>query len=223
MSSNNNSLKSSIARKVVMALSGLFLVTFLVVHLSVNLISVFSAEMFNTASEFMGTNALIQFIFQPILIAGVIVHFVMGMYLEMKNRQSRPVKYAKYNGGANASWMSRNMIYSGLVVLAFLGLHFYDFWFPEMKFKYVDGLSDPNRYFPELVEKFHSPVKVGLYVLAFVFLALHLLHGFQSSFQSVGFNHGKYTTFIKKLGQVFAIVVPLGFIIIALFHHFTAH
>ena len=222
MSSNQNSLKSSIGKKVVMALSGLFLVSFLIIHLSVNFISVFSDEMFNTASEFMGTNGLIQFVLQPILIIGVIVHFVMGMYLEVQNRTSRQVKYAKFNGNANASWMSRNMIYSGLVVLAFLAVHFYDFWFPEMNFKYVMNESNPSRYFPELVEKFHSPIRVGLYVLSFVFLALHLMHGFQSSFQSVGVNHKSYTPFIKKLGLAFAVIVPGLFIYIALFHHFTA-
>lgn len=220
--SNNKGLKSSIGRKIIMALSGLFLVSFLLLHLAVNFISVCSADAFNVASEFMGTNPLVQFLLQPILIAGVIIHFMMGIYLELKNKAARQVKYAKYNGSANASWASRNMIISGLVVLAFLGLHFYDFWFPEMQYKYVDGFSDATRYYPELVEKFHSPLRVGIYVLSFVLLAFHLLHGFQSSFQSVGFNHNKYNPFIKKLGVLFAVIVPLGFIFIALFHHFNA-
>lgn len=222
MSSNNTSTSSSIGRKLVMALSGLFLVSFLLLHLAVNLLSLFSADAYNVASEFMGTNWVVQFILQPVLILGVIIHFVMGIKLEMQNRAARDIKYAMYKGSANSSWMSRNMIISGLVVLAFLGLHFYDFWFPEMKFKYVDGLSDAERYFPELVEKFHSPVRVGIYVISFVLLSLHLLHGFQSSFQSVGVNSKKYTPFIKKCGDMFAIIIPLGFVIIALFHHFTA-
>lgn len=222
MSSNNTSTSSSIGRKLVMALSGLFLVSFLLLHLAVNLLSLFSADAYNVASEFMGTNWVVQFILQPVLILGVIIHFVMGIKLEMQNRAARDIKYAMYKGSANSSWMSRNMIISGLVVLAFLGLHFYDFWVPEMKFKYVDGLSDAERYFPELVEKFHSPVRVGIYVISFVLLSLHLLHGFQSSFQSVGVNSKKYTPFIKKCGDMFAIIIPLGFVIIALFHHFTA-
>lgn len=215
--------KSSIARKWVMALSGLFLVSFLLLHFAVNFISLFSEAQYNTASEFMGTNQLVQFLLQPILIIGVIVHFVMGMILEVQNRSARSVKYAKYKGSANASWISRNMIYSGLVVLAFLALHFVDFWFPEMKFKYVEGLSDPERYYGELKHRFENPVRVGLYVVSFVFLMLHLLHGFQSAFQSAGFNHNRYTPIIKKLGIVFAVVIPVGFIVIALYHHFTPH
>lgn len=212
---------SSIGRKVVMALSGLFLVSFLLLHFTVNFISVFSADAYNAASEFMGTNPLVQFLLQPILILGVVLHFVMGMLLEIQNRSARAVNYAKYKGSANASWVSRNMIYSGLVVLLFLAVHFLDFWFPEMKFKYVDGLSDPERYFHDLQKKFVNPIKVTVYVLSFVALMLHLLHGFQSSFQSVGFNHKKYSPALKVLANVFAIVIPLGFIFIALFHHFS--
>jgi succinate dehydrogenase / fumarate reductase cytochrome b subunit len=117
-------LSSSIARKVAMALSALFLIIFLIIHLTVNLTSLFSEKVFNEMSHFMGTNPLIQFAMQPVLIFGVVFHFVMGFVLELKNKQARNVKYVKYNGGASASWMSRNMIYSGLVILAFLILHF---------------------------------------------------------------------------------------------------
>jgi len=214
-------IQSSIARKVAMALSGLFLVFFLLQHFSINLTSVFSEDAFNAASHFMGTNPVVQFGLQPVLIFGVVFHFVMGFILEAKNKSARPVKYANYNGGANASWMSRNMIYSGLVVLAFLGLHFYDFWIPEMVHKYVEFKpEDSARYYHELQEKFVSPVRTILYVISFVFLALHLLHGFASSFQSVGVNN-KYSTSIQKFAKAFAIVIPAGFIFIALFHHFN--
>lgn len=214
-------LKSSIAKKVAMALSGLFLITFLTLHFVINLTSVFSADAFNAASHFMGYNPVIQFAMQPILIAGVVFHFVMGIVLEIKNRSARPVAYASYNGSANASWASRNMIISGLVVLAFIGLHFYDFWVHEMVYKYVDVNSiEPTRYYEELNHKFESPIRTGLYTLAFVLLSIHLWHGFNSSFQSVGFNN-KYSKSLHKLGYSFAIIVPIGFIIIALFHHFN--
>jgi succinate dehydrogenase / fumarate reductase cytochrome b subunit len=213
-------LSSSIARKVTMALSGLFLITFLTLHFSINLTSVFSENVFNECSHFMGYNPLIQFIMQPVLVAGVIFHFVMGMVLELQNRKARPVAYAKYNGAANASWASRNMIISGLVVLAFIGLHFYDFWIQEITYKYVQSNTpDPARYYSELIEKFESPIRTGLYCLAFLLLSLHLWHGFSSAFQSVGFNN-KYSKSVQKLGYAFAIVVPFGFIFIALFHHF---
>jgi succinate dehydrogenase / fumarate reductase cytochrome b subunit len=214
-------LGSSIAKKVAMALSGLFLISFLALHFFINSISVFSAETFNSFSHFMGYNPLIQYVMQPILVAGVIFHFVMGFVLEIQNRNARPIAYAKNNGSANSSWASRNMIISGLVVLAFLGLHFYDFWFPEMVYKYVEGNPiDETRYFTELVHKFESPVRTGLYCLAFVLLFLHLWHGFNSSMQSVGFNN-KFSRALHKLGFAFAIVVPFGFIFIALFHHFN--
>jgi len=214
-------LKSSIAKKVAMALSGIFLILFLALHFFVNLVSVFSAENYNAMSHFMGYNPLIQFVMQPVLVAGVIFHFVMGMVLELKNRKARPIAYVKYNGAANASWASRNMIISGLVVLAFLFLHFYDFWLAEMMYKYVNvNAIEETRYFPELVHKFDSPVRTGLYCIAFVLLSIHLWHGFNSSFQSVGFNN-KYSKSLHKLGYSFAIVVPFGFIFIALFHHFN--
>jgi succinate dehydrogenase / fumarate reductase cytochrome b subunit len=214
-------LKSSIAKKVAMALSGLFLILFLSLHFIINLTSVFSADAFNTASHFMGYNPIIQFVMQPILIAGVVFHFIMGIVLELKNRKARPIAYVNYNGAANASWASRNMIISGLVVLAFIGLHFYDFWVHEIVYKYVDVNSiEPTRYYEELNHKFESQIRTALYSLAFVLLAIHLWHGFNSSFQSVGFNN-KYSKSLHKLGYAFAIVVPFGFIIIALFHHFN--
>jgi succinate dehydrogenase / fumarate reductase cytochrome b subunit len=214
-------LKSSIAKKVAMALSGLFLIMFLSLHFFINMVSVFSADSFNAMSHFMGYNPLIQFVMQPVLVAGVVFHFVMGMVLELKNRKARPIAYVKYNGAANASWASRNMIVSGLVVLAFIGLHFYDFWVQEIVYKYVDVNSiEPTRYFEELNHKFESPIRTGLYCVAFLLLSLHLWHGFGSSLQSVGFSN-KYSRFLQKVGYAFAIVVPFGFIFIALFHHFN--
>ncbi len=214
-------LKSSIAKKVAMALSALFLIIFLLIHVTVNLMSVFSEEAFNAASHFMGTNPLIQFGMQPILIFGVVFHFVLGFVLEIKNRKAVGVPYAKNNGAANSTWMSRNMIFSGIVILAFIVLHFIDFWIPGMDHKYIQVLpEDPTRYFGELQHKFLSPIRVSAYVIAFVMLALHLLHGFQSAFQSMGMNN-KYTKFVKNFGKLYAILIPLLFIIIALFHHFN--
>ncbi len=220
-------LSSSIARKVAMALSAFFLIIFLLVHLAVNITSLFSEDVFNKLSHFMGTNPLIQFAMQPVLIFGVIFHFVLGFVLEIKNRQSRNVKYVKFKGAANATWMSRNMTISGGVILAFLVVHFIDFWIPEINAKYVMGNwagtvegHEGLKYYYELQHKFRSPVRVGFYVFSFVLLALHLLHGFQSAFQSIGFNN-KYSKGIKLFGKIYAIGIPLGFIIIALYHYFN--
>ena len=212
-------ITTTIARKVAMALSGLFLILFLGQHFTINITSVFSEKTFNFLSHFMGNNPLVQFILQPVLIFGVVFHFILGFVLQIKNNKSRNVKYISYRGSANASWVSRNMIISGIVVLSFLGLHFYDFWLPEMNYKYVDFLpQDPDRYYEELVHKFHSPVRVFIYALSFIFLSLHLFHGFASSFQSVGFNN-KYTRSIKLFTVAFSLIIPAGFIFIAIFHH----
>ena len=219
-------LNSSIGRKFAMALSALFLMVFLLQHFTINLLSVFSEDTFNNVSHFMGTFWLVQYMLQPVLIFGVIFHFVMGFVLEIRNRNARQISYAKNNGGANSSWMSRNMIWSGLAILAFIGLHFYDFWLPEISTKYIQGdmsgllANGEFRYFEELQHKFVDIWRVVLYCVAFVFLALHLLHGFNSAFQSVGANN-KYTKGLKGFGKAYAIIIPLGFIFIALFHHFN--
>lgn len=212
-------LKSSLARKLVMALSGLFLVVFLTQHFVINFTSVIDPETFNTLSHFMGYNPIVQFALQPVLIAGVVIHFIMGFVLEIKNRGARSVSYAKYNGGANAPWVSRNMIFSGAVVLAFLGLHFYDFWIHEITYKYVEVRAEnPARYHAETVEKFAPIWRTVLYVISFVLLSLHLLHGFASSLQTMGVNN-KYSPLLKKITTWFAVLIPLGFIFIAVYHH----
>ncbi len=204
-----------------MALSGLFLVVFLTQHFTINLTSVFSENIFNTISHFMGNNFVVQFILQPILIFGVVFHFIMGFILEYINRKSRDTSYVSFKGSSNSNWMSRNMIYSGIVILSFLGLHFYDFWIPEINYKYVEVLPlDQDRYYQELVHKFESPIRTTIYSVSFVFLALHLYHGFSSSFQSVGFNN-KYSSALKLFANGFSIIIPLGFIFIAIYHHFS--
>lgn len=214
--------KSSIGRKVAMALSALFLMFFLLQHLFINLLSVFSPDAFNEVSHFMGTNPLVQFALQPVLIFAVVFHFVMGFILELKNKKANGVSYAKNNGAANSSWSSRNMIYSGLVILAFIVLHFIDFWIPEINTKYivgdVSGLHNGEfRYYHELVEKFQNPLRVGAYVISFILLGLHLAHGFTSAFQSMGSTAGRKKN-LQLFGKAYSILIPLGFVFVALFH-----
>ena len=220
-------LKSSIARKIAMALSAFFLMIFILQHFAINILSVFNPELFNDVSHFMGTNPLVQFVLQPVLIFGVVFHFLMGFVLEYKNRASRTVSYAMNKGNANSTWMSRNMIYSGGFILAFLIIHFIDFWIPEINTKYIVGdtsglLSDGSdfRYFEQLQHKLIPLWREVLYCVGFVFLSLHLLHGFNSAFQSVGANN-KYTKGLKSFGKIYALSIPFGFIFIALFHFFN--
>ena len=217
-------LNSTIGRKYAMALSAMFLLIFLIMHLSVNMISVFSESAFNDASYFMGYNPLVQFLMQPILMFAVIFHFVMGFVLEIKNNKARPVKYAENGASVNSTWMSRNMIISGAVILAFLGVHLYDFWLHEMTYKYAPGHGDPTdmtRFWGELHAKFADLWRVILYVISFILLGLHLAHGFQSSFQSIGARHPKYTPVIKAIGTWYSILIPLGFIIVSVYHYVT--
>ncbi|TMM29829.1 succinate dehydrogenase cytochrome b subunit [Polaribacter aestuariivivens] len=217
--------KSSIGRKVAMALSAFFLMFFLLQHLSINILSVFSPDTFNEVSHFMGTNPVVQFALQPVLIFAVVFHFVMGFILELRNSKARKVSYAKNNGAANSTWFSRNMILSGITILAFIVLHFIDFWFPEINTKFIQGDWSGTmegvegfRYYEELVHKFVSPLRVGAYVIAFVFLGLHLAHGFASAFQSVGASTIRKKQ-LQTFGKAYAIIVPAGFIFIALYHH----
>ena len=214
-----NLFSTSIGKKFAMAISAIFLMIFLLQHFIINITSVFSEDIFNMLSHFMGTNPLVQFILQPILIAGVLFHFIMGFYLEIQNRKAAKYEYQKEKGSANSTWMSRNMITSGLVILAFLVLHFIDFWVPEMNYKYIEFLpEDPNRYYEELVHKFENPLRVAMYCISFVLLALHLLHGFTSSLRSMGTNKS-YVSSAKTAGIIYSIGIPLGFCVIAIFHY----
>lgn len=218
-------LNSSIGRKIAMALSAFFLMVFIVQHFAINLLSVIDSNLFNKVSHFMGTNPIVQFVLQPILIFGVVFHFLMGFILEYKNKKARNISYAINKGGANSTWMSRNMIYSGGFILVFLIIHFIDFWIPEINTKYIlgdtSGLSDNGnnlRYFDELKHKFVPLWRVVLYCIGFIFLSLHLMHGFNSAFQSIGANN-KYTKSLKGFGKMYSIIIPVGFIFIAIFHH----
>ena len=161
----NQLFASSVGRKFAMALSAFFLIIFLVQHFTINFTSTISEDSFNQISHFMGTNPLVQFILQPILMFGVVFHFIMGFYLEFKNRSSRgSVKYFSNKASANSSWVSRNMIWSGLFILFFLAFHFYDFWIPEMNYKYVEFKPEnPTRYYSEVNHMFEKPY-TGRYI-----------------------------------------------------------
>jgi succinate dehydrogenase / fumarate reductase cytochrome b subunit len=218
--------KSSIGRKVSMALSAFFLMFFLLQHLSINILSVVNPDLFNEVSHFMGTNPVVQFALQPVLIFAVVFHFVMGFILELKNRKANGAGYAKNNGAANSTWFSRNMILSGITILAFIVLHFIDFWFPEINTKFIQGDWSGTmegveglRYHEELVHKFMHPARVVAYVVAFIFLGLHLAHGFTSAFQSVG--AASLRKKLEKVGIAYSVIVPFGFIFIALYHFFN--
>jgi len=206
-------LSSSVGRKVAMSLSGLFLITFLLVHLGVNLTLFVGKDTFNGASHFMATNPVIQ-VMQYVLAAGFIFHIAMGIWLELKNRASRPIKYAKNNAAANSGWASRNMIYTGILVLMFIILHLKDF-FVKIKFGQV------HDDYELVTQLFKNPIYVIIYVIAFLLLGIHLSHGFQSAFTSIGARAPKYLKCVKNLGMTFSYFIALGFSVIAVYFYFA--
>lgn len=215
-------LKTTVARKYAMGLSGLFLVLYLALHVTVNFISTISPDIYNKLSEFMGYNFIVQALLQPILVIGVVFHFVMAFVLETNNRKARPIKYVKYNQQSNTTWMSRNMIYTGGVVLLFLALHMYDFFFPEIGHKFGTGYDSAvaHDFYHEVWIAFQDPVRLILYIVAFIFLMLHLLHGFYGSFQSIGWGD-KRSAAMRGFAKWYSVIVPVLFIYIALFHYFV--
>ena len=206
------SQSSSIVRKVTMSLSGLFLLTFLPLHLLINSLSLCSADLFNDAVHFMETNLLIQ-VMQPALGIGFLVHIIMGIKLEMQNRKARPIKYEFEDAKGSSTWASRNMIVTGLLLLAFLCLHMANY-FVKMKFTGMDGQTA----FELVTNLFSMWYYVVIYVVSFVLLGVHLSHGFSSAFQSVGANHTKYNPIIKMAAQGYVAVITIGFTIIQIQH-----
>ncbi|MCB0760538.1 MAG: succinate dehydrogenase cytochrome b subunit [Flavobacteriales bacterium] len=215
--SNTKWLSTSIGRKFFMALTGLFLITFITLHLAINLLTMVSKDAFNEASHFMATNPLIQ-VMQYVLAAGFLIHIVMGINLTLKNKSARPEKYAYNRPSANSGFSSRSMIITGMLVLVFLVLHLRDY-FVELKFGDMNGFDND---YDLVVTLFGMWYYTLIYVLAFIALGIHLNHGFQSAFQSMGANHSRYTPLIKKLGAVYCVIIAAGFSAIAIFHFVNA-
>lgn len=217
---------TSLARKYWMALTGLFLCSFLVVHLAGNLVLLKGDEAkdaFNAYSHFMTTFPLIKIV-SYVLYASIVLHAVDGIMLARQNAAARPVKYAKNNAAANSGWASRNMALLGLITLLFIIIHMKSFWY-EMHFGSVEsvmvGGDEMKDLYTITVAAFHQLWYVALYVISMTAIGFHLWHGFQSAFQSMGWNHPKYTPMVKTVGKIFAVVVPGLFAIIPLAIYFT--
>jgi succinate dehydrogenase / fumarate reductase cytochrome b subunit len=207
---------TSIAKKFIMALSGLFLIVFLLVHLGVNLLLLSSDQsLFNEASHFMATNPIIQ-VMQYVLALGFLVHILSGIALTVQNSLARPNQYASNKPSANSSIESRTMIISGVLVLLFLILHLRNFFY-YIKFGYVPEGGD----YILVADLFDIWYYTLIYVASFVLLGFHLNHGFQSSFQSMGANNKTWANIWKKVGTLYSIIVAGGFSIIALYHFFN--
>ena len=217
---------SSITKKIIMAILGLFLIVFLLVHLGINLfilpICENHAEMFTAAAHFMGTNWIVK-VFEIVLIVAFLVHITYGIILQIQNWIARGKVGYKSRSKSTTSFMSRYIIYTGLLIFMFLLLHFYNFYFIKLGFISAPAAanlpSPQEEHFYELVVWLFSNDIIFsiIYIIAFIILGIHLNHAFQSAFQTLGLNHSKYTPAIKIIGKIYSIIVPLGFIIIPVY------
>lgn len=213
MGTNAGLFSSSLGKKYLMAITGLFLCSFLVIHFLGNITLYTDPVQFNEYTRFMSSNPIIR-VMEIVLVAGFLTHIIDAVMLTKANKKAQPVKYAMDK--KQSSWYSRNMGLTGSVILAFLVLHLQSFWY-GYKFgapAYATdsaGLPIKDMY-TMVVEAFGEFWYSGLYVLAVSLLGIHLNHGFQSAFQSVGLRHKKYTPTIKMLGTAFSILITLGFI-----------
>jgi len=214
-------LTSSIGKKVIMALTGLFLISFLAVHLAGNLqlLSGGGGQAFNEYAYFMTHNPIIKFTSYG-LYAFILIHAIQGTALWLKNRAARGgTGYAvKVNRVAGASKASVRMGALGTIILIFILLHMTQFWL-QMKLGNTEMIAydggEPVKDLYTLVSAaYTNPLFVIGYVLAMVAIAFHLFHGFESAFQTLGLNHKKWTPLVKLIGRAYSIIVPLGFAII---------
>jgi succinate dehydrogenase / fumarate reductase, cytochrome b subunit len=217
MSTKSGFLHSSIGKKIIMGGTGLFLISFLLVHCFINSLIFFNdgGTTFDLGCEFMGTNWIIRTM-EFVLFGGLILHIVQSLLLTLENRKARPIGYAKIDGAANSKWYSRSMGLLGTLLLIFLIIHLGHFWVVsrftnELAHTKEHALEGQETMFGEMKEIFSQLWVVIVYVLAMVSLAYHLLHGFQSAFQTLGLNHKKHTPLIKKTGIIFAIAISIIF------------
>jgi succinate dehydrogenase / fumarate reductase, cytochrome b subunit len=211
---------SSITKKIVMGLAGLFLALFLCVHLIINLMLLLNdnGEMFTVAATFMSTNIVIK-IFEIVLFGGFLIHIIFGVIVTIKNWMSRPVRYYK-NNSSETSFFSKYMFYTGALVFLFLVLHFINFYF--IRIGLIDapsGMANHDMYGISIM-LFQNKMYSIIYIVFFVFLGLHLNHSIQSGFQTLGLNHNKYNMAIKVISAAYAIIISVGFAIIPIYFMF---
>jgi len=215
----------SIGKKLIVALAGVFLILFLLVHLGINITLILckTTKTFNIAAHFMGTNIIIKII-EIVLFGGILLHILYTLILQVQNWFARPIRYRIYNF-SQLSFFSKFQIHTAAIIFTFLVIHLINFYFKN-RFGHTQEITyDGVKYMSDLgslvIEKFKISGFVILYIACFLFLLFHLLHGFQSAFQTLGLNHKSYTPFIKTLGVIYSVVVFAGFTSIPLVIYFT--
>lgn len=204
-------LFSSISKKLVMALAGVFLLFFLPVHLYINLLLLQDDPgIFNRAAHFMATFPLVR-IMEVLLIAALLMHIIWGLIVQIQNWMSRPVGYVKVNR-SDTSFFSRFMIWTGATVLTFLVIHFFNFFF--IKLGVVPG--DPEDFYTIAHNLFSIPAYNLIYIGSFIILGLHLYHAIWSAAQTLGLDHRIWTPVVRGLAVIYSIVIPAGFAFISI-------
>ena len=219
----NSITQSSLTKKFVMAFAGLFLISFLFVHLGINLLVLLpSSDAFNIAAHFMGTNIVIK-VFEVVLFGGIIIHMVYGVILQIQNWMARPQRY-KVEGWSHTSPFSKFMIHTAVIITIFLVYHLLDFYIETKFLGEIEDVVINGKTYHDMGAKVIGEFKilgvVIFYIISFLILGFHLHHGFQSGFQSLGLEHSKYTSIIKFLSTVVSVVLTIGFTIIPLIIYF---
>lgn len=205
----SNLFCSSIGKKLVMSLSGLFLIVFLLVHLVANLMIFGGEEAYNAMCTFMDTNPLIK-VMVPVLAAGFIIHIAYAFIVTLRNQGARPVKYAVQDLSKSSTWESRNMFVLGLIVLGVLFIHLYDFWAQMQLQHFIGGHASENPYLL-VCEKLGNPLFAVIYIVWIWVLWFHLRHGFWSAFQTVGLNNQLWIQRWKCVAKIYALFIAVGF------------
>ena len=209
-----------------MGLTGFFLISFLIVHCGINAMIFFNdgGETFNHWGHFMGSNLIVRTM-EIGLFLFLLLHIVQGLMLWAQNNAARPVKYAVNRSDKNSKWYSRSMGLLGTLILMFLVMHLYHFWVPSrfggmaniraletttLGAEYAN--QEAHNLYKEMQLVFQDNLWIVIvYVLGVISLCWHLLHGFQSAFQTFGINHKRYTPIIQTIGVVYSVVICLLF------------
>ncbi len=205
---------SSIGKKFIMSVTGIFLILFLIVHLTVNSLLMVGSDAFNEAAHFMTTNPVIM-VFEPLLAVGFIVHIIYSVYITLQNQRLRPVHYKKVNRWGSTIWPARNMFILGAFILIYLVIHLSNFFW-KVKFGHVDTVMVNGTEMHDLYGLVSSLFINWwwydlIYILGAIFLALHLSHGFWAAFQSLGWNNDLWRIRLKRIAYVFAVIMGVGF------------
>ena len=215
---------SSIGKKLLMSLAGIFLIVFLLVHMGINLLVIIYEDpmVYNKVAHFMSSNILIK-IFEIILFGGFLLHIIYALILQVQNWIARPSRYNKANY-SNTSFFSKFMVHTAAITLVFLVIHMMDFYI-KAKFGHaaeilVEGVAYHD-FASEILDKFKMLPFVIFYIAAIIFLGFHLIHGFQSAFKTLGMDNRKYTPVIDALALIYSIVVVAGYSIIPVIIYFS--